>query len=122
MFSRIRTQWQELKNAKAGERFQAFHDKQQETMPGWARPLYLGGAIVSLAVGVVLAFIPGPAVLFFAIAAGLLATQSAWLAKRLDRAEVATRKLWARLRHKKDAGGPPRVKPGPRESGGEAAS
>ena len=121
MFSRIRTQWHELKNAKAGERFQAFHDKQQENMPRWARPLYLGGAIVSLAVGVVLAFIPGPAVLFFALAAGLLAAQSAWLAKRLDRAEVGARKLWARLRHK-EAGGPPRVKPGPRESSGEAPS
>jgi hypothetical protein len=98
MFSRIRAEWNELKKAEPGTRFQAFHDKQQERMPGWARPLYIGGAIVSLGVGVVLAFIPGPAVLFFALSAGLLAAQSAWLAKKLDRAEVATRKFWSRLR------------------------
>jgi hypothetical protein len=101
MFSRIRGEWNELKKAEPGTRFQAFHDKQQELMPAWARPLYIGGAIVSLGVGVVLAFIPGPAVLFFALAAGLLAAQSAWLAKKLDRGEVGARRFWARLRHRK---------------------
>jgi hypothetical protein len=101
MFSRIRAEWHDFEKAKPGTRFQAFHHKQQENMPAWARPVYIGGAIVSLGVGVVLAFIPGPAVLFFALSAGFLATQSEGLAKRLDRAEVGARKLWARLRRKK---------------------
>jgi hypothetical protein len=111
MFSRIRAEWNELKKAEPGTRFQAFHDRQQERMPGWARPLYIGGAIVSLGVGVILAFIPGPAVLFFALSAALLAAQSAWLAKKLDRAEVATRKLWSRLRRDKAGSGQTSTKP-----------
>jgi hypothetical protein len=106
MFSRIRAEWHQIEKAEPGTRFQRFHHKQQEKMPAWARPVYIGGAIVSLGVGVVLAFIPGPAVLFFALSAGLLATQSEWLAKRLDRAEVGARKLWARLRHKKPVAEP----------------
>lgn len=98
MFSRIRAEWAEFKKTEPGKRFQTVHDKQQETMPAWAGPLYIGGAIVSLGVGVVLVFIPGPAVLFFALAAGLLATQSKWVAAKLDAGEVWARKTWQRLR------------------------
>ena len=55
------------------------------------RAAYAGAAVVSLAVGVVLAFVPGPAVVFFALTAALLAAQSAWLARRLDAAEIWVR-------------------------------
>jgi hypothetical protein len=94
MLSRLKDTLNELRHAEPGQRFQAFHDKQQELSPRWTRPLYLAGAFVSFAVGVVLVFIPGPAVVFFALTGALLATQSAWLAKKLDAAEVKGRKLW----------------------------
>jgi len=55
-------------------------------------------AVASLAIGIVLAFIPGPAILFFALCAALLGAQSRWVARRLDRAEVSTRKLIAAFR------------------------
>ena len=48
------------------------------------------------AVGVVLAFIPGPAVVFFGLTAALSATQSRWVAERLDHAELYLRALWKR--------------------------
>ena len=49
---------------------------------------YVGTAIALIPVGVLFAFIPGPAVLFFALSAALFATQSLWLARRLDRASA----------------------------------
>jgi hypothetical protein len=100
MPSNLKAQWKELRDAEPGQRFQAFHDKQKERSPKWAGPLYIGGAIVSLAVGVVLAFIPGPAILFFAIAGALLASQSAFVARKLDTAEVRGRRAWKWLKSK----------------------
>lgn len=102
MFSRIRAELEELKKADPGKRFRAMHEKQRELMPGWAAPLYIGGAIVSLGVGVVLMFIPGPAILFFALSGTLLATQSGWVADKLDVAEQWLRKVWGRLRKRED--------------------
>jgi len=58
-------------------------------------------AVVSLAVGIVLAFIPGPAVLFFALSAALLGAQSRWVARRLDAAETAARRFWRAWRAKR---------------------
>jgi len=61
---------------------------------------------VSLAIGVVLVFIPGPAILFFLIAGGLFAMQSLWVARALDwselriRAAISAIRKW-RSRHRK---------------------
>jgi hypothetical protein len=55
-------------------------------------------ALLSFAIGVVLAFIPGPAVVFFALSATLLATQSLRVARILDRTEVWLRSQRAKLR------------------------
>ena len=70
--------------------------------------LYLAGAIASFAVGVVLVFIPGPAFVFFILSAALLATQSQWVARRLDDLELKIRNAatqarawWRRTRHQR---------------------
>ena len=87
----MKTELAKLREAQPGERFTEFHRRMRRDSPSWMRPLYVGAALVSFVVGVVLAFIPGPAILFFALAAALMATQSRWLAAELDRAEVKTR-------------------------------
>lgn len=51
-------------------------------------------ALALVAVGVVLVFIPGPAVLFFFIGGGLLASESRGIARMLDWLEVKLRALW----------------------------
>lgn len=51
-------------------------------------------AFVAIAIGVVLMFIPGPAILFFLIAGSLLATESLAIARLLDGLEVKLRALW----------------------------
>jgi hypothetical protein len=87
----MKTELAKFREAQPGERFAQFHRRMRSESPSWMRPLYIGLAVVSFVIGVVLAFIPGPAILFFALAAALLATQSIWLAERLDRAEVKGR-------------------------------
>jgi len=49
---------------------------------------------VCLAIGVVLTFIPGPAVVFYFAGAGLLAGESLWLARGLDWTELKVRKAY----------------------------
>jgi hypothetical protein len=106
--SSLTAEWQRLKRSPPGERFEAFNERQQKRARGPIKALYLGGAIVSLAVGVVLVFIPGPAFVFFILAGALLAAESRWVAQRLDRLEVTGREtatrargFWRRLRHKR---------------------
>lgn len=48
---------------------------------------------VAVAIGLVLVFIPGPAILFFALAGMLLATESRAVARFLDWSEVTIRRL-----------------------------
>ena len=93
MFAKIKEKWNELKQLPPGTRFEAFHEEQKHKSR-WVKAAYLGGALVSFAIGVLLAFIPGPAVVFFALTGALLATQSRWVAKLLDRSELKARKLW----------------------------
>lgn len=50
-------------------------------------------ATLAVAIGIVLMFIPGPAVLFFAIAGTLLASESRGVARFLDWTEVKIRQL-----------------------------
>lgn len=96
--SPLTAEWQRLKRAPPGKRFQAFNERQQRRARGPIKALYLGGALVSLAVGVVLVFIPGPAFVFFILAGALLAAQSRWVARRLDGLEVMGRKTTTRVR------------------------
>lgn len=106
MLSALRQQWQSLKRLPPGKRFQTFHREQQKKS-AWVKVGYAALSVVLFAVGVVFAFIPGPAVLFFALCAALLAAQSAWIARLLDRAEVkgrqlahAAREAWRRRRER----------------------
>ena len=61
----------------------------------------IGGAVLCLAIGIVLTFIPGPAFVFFGLAGALLSIESRWIARVLDRAEVSARKLLARWRRQR---------------------
>ncbi len=105
MTSALHRQWDKLKQLPPGERFRTFHHEQQGKSV-WVKGAYAGLSLVCFGLGVVFAFIPGPAVVFFALCAALLATQSAWVARHLDRAEVKGRRLalsvrkWWRQRRK----------------------
>jgi hypothetical protein len=99
----LRKAWTELKASQPGERFQEAYHRQKRADRGrsaaarWLRPV---AALLSFAIGVVLAFIPGPAVVFFALSATLLATQSLHVARALDQTEVWLRAQRTKLRKK----------------------
>jgi len=97
MLTHLKACWNALRQGAPGERFEQFHIAEQHR-PYWVKVAYVGVALALLPIGVLFAFIPGPAVLFFALSAALFATQSLWLARRLDLAEVALRDAWRSLR------------------------
>jgi hypothetical protein len=92
----LKQAWLELKSGEPGKRFSAVYERHGRQHTGWTRVLYLSVALISFLIGVVLAFIPGPAILFFAITGALLATQSRWVARELDAIELKLRDLWQR--------------------------
>lgn len=95
--SDMKRRWRAFEALPVGERFERFH-AQQKDAPAWVKPLLVVGALASTALGIVLVFIPGPAFVFFGLGAAMLATQSAHVARLLDRIEVGARSLMRRLR------------------------
>lgn len=87
MSTPIRTQWQTLKRGRPGRRFR---DRYEASRRGASRGtlvqriLRIIIAVVAVAIGFVLVFMPGPAVLFFAVAGALLASESRGVAGFMD--------------------------------------
>lgn len=109
MFENIKATLRRLGKHEPGERFGAFH-REQRKKPFWVKLAFFALAFVSTAVGVVLAFIPGPAILFFMLSGALLSTQSRFVAEKLDKGEVwgrrafaSVRAWWRRKRGRRDA-------------------
>lgn len=96
----LHKKWHLLPDGRPGERFRnRYHQHQRSKRRG------LGGMIlrfllagVAAAIGFILVFIPGPAVVFFLIAGALLAADWLPVARLLDWGEVHARRIWARAR------------------------
>lgn len=103
MLGRLNALWKRLETLESGERFQTLHREQKDKPPA-VKATFLGVAIASFVAGVVFVFIPGPAVLFFALSGALFATQSSRVARALDAGEIRGRKaldsIRARWRHR----------------------
>ena len=90
------SEWRILRRGAPGHRFQDRYEaghrtRDRRSMVG--RVVRMVIAVAFVAIGVVLMFIPGPAILFFLIAGGLLAAESRRVARALDWSEVKLRKL-----------------------------
>lgn len=101
----IKQRWQALTAGQPGRRFVNRYEAAREARRGgsWGhrltRLLALVVALAAFAVGLILAFIPGPAIVFFLLAGSLLAAESRGLARLLDWGEVRLRALWKRGKH-----------------------
>ncbi len=100
---KLRKQWKAFKEAAPGQRFAGHYRRsrrQRENGGTWGRPLRWALALVCAVVGVVLMFIPGPAIVFFGIAGLIIAGDSRAVARGLDWAELKGRALfsWSRRR------------------------
>jgi Flp pilus assembly protein TadB len=94
MLARLKEHWSQFQRLEPGKRFQTHYRQHRQSEAGKSpirRVLYAVAGVVALVVGVILMFIPGPAILFFLIAGGLFATQSLWVARALDWSELRTR-------------------------------
>ena len=103
MLSRLKHRWSEFKRLEPGQRFQAEYRHHRESEAGKSlvhRALYLVLGVVALAIGVVLAFIPGPAIVFFLLAGALFAMQSFWVARALDWTELRVRAFVKAMRRR----------------------
>jgi hypothetical protein len=96
----LRKKWHDFKALPPGRRFQTVHE-QQQSAPWWVKPAVIATAAGAFAIGILLTFIPGPAFVFYGLAGALAATESAWLARTLDRGELAARRLIARFQHRR---------------------
>lgn len=90
MLPELKKSWRIFRTAPPGKRFEKLHDARADGPPPIV--FYAAGTVL-LACGVVLLFIPGPGLLLIAFGAALVARQSLWLAKRLDRLELVLRRL-----------------------------
>jgi hypothetical protein len=90
---RLRREWRALKSDKPGRRFAARHERRTEAgkSRGAGRWLSLVFALLFLAAGVVLLFIPGPAFVFLGLGGALLAEHSLLVARALDASELRLR-------------------------------
>lgn len=101
MSQSLKAQWEALRRGKSGQRFQKRYEasrREKSRRSMVSRIVRWVLAMIAVAIGIVLMFIPGPAVLFFALAGALLASESKGVARFLDWSEVKTRKvvMWAR--------------------------
>ena len=94
MLAGLKDHWTAFKCLEPGQRFQTHHEQHRRSEAGKSlirRILYAIAGVVAFGVGVVLVFIPGPAILFFLIAGGLFAGQSLSVARALDWTELRLR-------------------------------
>lgn len=95
-----------LRRGKPGSRFVDRYEASRRKKNGRSmagRVVRMVIAVVAFAIGIVLMFIPGPAIVFFFIAGSLFAAESRGLARGLDWTEVKLRKFasWLSKRWRK---------------------
>jgi hypothetical protein len=100
MQSMLKPRWLTMPTGRAGHRFQDRYAeaKKARAHAGWGhrgrRFLLLFVALGSMIIGAFLMFLPGPAVLFYFFGGTLLASESLFMARLMDWAEVRLRSLW----------------------------
>lgn len=97
MLAALKRRWTDLKRGTPGRRFQDRYRRAAEARArgGLSRILRVSAAAVAIVIGVVLVFLPGPAVVFFFIAGALLASESLHVARALDWTELKLRAVWS---------------------------
>ena len=104
---KLKRQWDVLKRGQPGRRFVERYrtaQRKENRASLVARIVRFTMAALAIALGLVFAVIPGPAILFFALAGALLASESKVVARFLDWCEVKIRavlawakRIWKRL-------------------------
>lgn len=90
--------WDRFVHTTPGRRFyERYQRRQQARGSVWKRCAFVAAGILLCLAGVFFLAVPGPGLLILAFGLALIAQESAWLARMLDRAEIRLRKLAKRL-------------------------
>ena len=95
---RLKTFWQEFRDAAPGNRFRDRYrrrrDQRHRGQTQLSRPIIVVLALLCCIVAIPLMITPGPAFVFWGLAAFLIAGESAWAARMLDWIELKGREWW----------------------------
>lgn len=100
MFASWKRHGQEFLAARSGTRFQLRYRQRLLERSTWRVLLSMALAIVLVPVGFVMLVLPGPGFLVLILAAALVAGESLYAARALDRVDLAFTRLWARWRRR----------------------
>ncbi len=90
MTETLREQWRRFASRPAGRRFQMRWRARREKPAGFARKLFLMGlGAVLVVLGAVMLVLPGPGLLVLLIGTALIAEESLFVARLVDRVDLA---------------------------------
>lgn len=100
MFEGMKTEWRILRDNPPGRRFQERYcwRKYESPSPAWTRLIKIAIGIILIPIGMALWFLPGPGWLTIIAGMALLAGESRWTSRLMDRTELALRRFLRRLR------------------------
>lgn len=93
----MKEEWRTFKHDAPGQRFEQ-HYKRSQHRSLVSRSITLVIGIVLLVAGLALCFIPGPGTPLIVFGLALVGARWRWLARQLDKAEVALRKKYRRAK------------------------
>ncbi|HEX6833469.1 MAG TPA: PGPGW domain-containing protein [Rudaea sp.] len=96
----LREQWRQFVRDAPGTRFEQRYRRRSTHRRWWQSALLLLGAFLLMAAGLLMIVLPGPGLLTLLAGAALLAEESLFAARAMDRAELWVRKLLPRSRAK----------------------
>lgn len=94
----LRRQWQEFRDEAPGRRFQGRHQRRSGDAGVLRKSLMIVAGIVVIAIGIVMIVLPGPGLLVMILGAVLIAEESLYAARLLDRADLFIHKRIAAWR------------------------
>ena len=98
MFDSLKRRTRRFMTAPSGTRFRAYHERLAQRPNLMRTLLVVGGGLILLALGMIMLVLPGPGLLVAAIGAGLIAGESMWVARLLDRIDSVVTRIWRRWR------------------------
>jgi hypothetical protein len=101
MFAALKRRMRRFAAAPSGTRFRAHYERVKKAHPSALRTmLAIGVGMILLAAGLAMLVLPGPGILVGTIGAALLAGESLFMARLLDRIDLWLTGLWHRWRRR----------------------
>lgn len=99
MFAALKRRLRRFMAAPSGTRFRAHYERVKKAHPSALRTmLAVGVGLILLAAGLAMLVLPGPGILVGTVGATLIAGESLFMARLLDRIDLWATGLWRRWR------------------------